>query len=439
MIALSTATEATASCVATQAPTVITRGGPVSLINASRLSCGGVYPMSLASLSAVSAQAFYSSATLTAGTFGDGTSSAGSVTLSDYTKLTATKATNQITVASTSGLTGATITWPGHTITNGIDWASSNSASLTATSIAAALTRGGIPSHAAGSVVYSTAPAAGTYYNNYGFATNAPSSLTLANASLTGGRNNAILYINGVALAQGSAWTAATSSAATATSLASAINGNSFLTNIHATANSPSAGHVALASKFTGTAMNYKLQQTASSGWSLSGAAMTGGTNSAYALSGNSINMPNNDFSLGMALLYTKGSSPVIGGLSSGTTYYAAPSVTNPALISLASSQANAVAGTYITFTSSSTQSSADTYTLTPLGITGTPGFKWQVSNDGVNWIDLQVSSVTMSSYTTPPTTTAWDFGTIGLGYLGISATSPTTGAIYLNIQVNGR
>ena len=52
---------------------------------------------------------------------------------------------------------------------------------------------------------------------------------------------------------------------------------------------------------------------------------------------------------------------------------------------------------------------------MAPLTIAGTPSFKWQSSNDGTNFADLSVSSVTFGSPYTAAST-QWDFGTYNYG-----------------------
>lgn len=144
-------------------------------------------------------------------------------------------------------------------------------------------------------------------------------------------------------------------------------------------------------------------------------------------------------FTTATPVLYTN-SGTNVSPLTSGTTYYATK-VNNA--FGLSTTSTGAVAGAYITFTSSS---SSGNYTFSPLPILGTPSFKWQISNDGINWADytttnkgIAVSSVTMSTYFSTGTVTSWDFGDIGYAWIRLNVTAPTQGAISLIAAGNGK
>lgn len=408
-----------------------------ALVNQPALAYNSAYVLDLqsAGITSLSAQAVYSSATIPSQTFQDGTQSTGSFTVLSNTTLSTATATNNLTVANNAGLAGATLVLPGVVLQQGLDWAILDVASNTASSIASALqTVPGLQvSHAAGSsVVYTTAPSYGTLYNGWAFTSSTPTALTVATAFFTGGQGRASVSLNGQVLKQGQQWQVGGSLAATATNIAAAINANSVLNKL---VKAQAVGAVVTATSTLANVNAFPLKSSLPSGILASGAAMTGGTAPSYGLNGQ-ITIPSNSFSTALPLLYTSGSL-VVGGLTDQTTYYAVP-LASPGVFGLASSQANALLGTYITFTSSTTQLSAQTGTLAPLPITGTPGFLWQVSNDNTNWQNLAVSSVTMSSYSTPPANTIWSFGYIGPRYLRANVTAPTTGAIQLSIGIIG-
>lgn len=168
---------------------------------------------------------------------------------------------------------------------------------------------------------------------------------------------------------------------------------------------------------------------------------MTGGDDAAFALGSPIFTASNGHFlTRALPILYAQGANPAIGGLTSQTTYYAVPTSGNSFM--LAKYSTSAVAGNVdlvtVTSTNSQTASLEHTYSLTPLAITGTPSFKWQVSNDSTNWSDLAVSSVTVSSYSNPPALTIWSFGFIGTRYARLKVIAPTTGGLYLNVQLFG-
>lgn len=409
-----------------------------TLTNETALAYNKTYVVNLqqAGIGALSAQAVYSSATIANVSFQDGSQALGNFTVSSFAALKSASASNNVTVASTSGLTNASITVPGFVFTNGIDWATQSTASDTAASLATALaTVPYLSVSRSGAIVFATATA-GSFYNSYAMTSN-NTNLVVASANFTGGQDNASVAINGVKLTQGSQWTAATSNAATASSLATAINATAPLSGkvTAAAAN----GVVYATSTLNGVGYNYPLQTSNPSNLAASAATMTGGSDAAFALGSSLFTSPSsNGLTLALPILYTQGTA-AIGGLANQTTYYAIPTSGNSFMLSKYST--SAVAGidlVVVTSTNTQVASAKHTYTLSPLGISGTPSFKWQVSNDGSNWYDLAVASVTMSSYTNPPTNTFWTFGYISAAQLRLNVIAPTTGGISLVTTVVG-
>lgn len=408
------------------------------LVNETALAHNATYSidMQAAGINALSAQAFFSSATINSVSFQDGSQAVGSFTVTNFAALKAAAASNHVTVVSTSNLRGAAIVVPGYVLQNGIDWATGNTTAATAQSIANALaTVPWMSVSVVGSVVYTTAPA-GTYYNSMSFvSTNG--NVVIATPFFTGGQDNAVIAINGAQLRQGLQWTAATSNNATASSLSSAINAWAAL-NTKVTALASSA-NVNLTSKLADSLYNYSLVSSSPSALSVSGANMTAGTAPAFRLGSSNFAVPSNGLSLALPVLYT--GSPAVGGLVSGSTYYAVPVDANNFMLSNYST--SAVAGVdLVVITSTNTQASPDTYTLAPLGIAGIPSFKWQVSNDNATWSDLSVSSITMgptgTAYAQPPSIYFWSFGYLGVRYIRLNAVAPTAGGISLKVIAIG-
>lgn len=375
---------------------------------------------------------YTSAATPTPVTFQAGSQSVGSITIANFAVLNATAATNTLNVASLSGLTDASITLPGYVFRQGIDWATQSTASGTAESIRLALIRAPfIQASRSVSTITLTTPI-GTLYNTYGFTTSVPSSLVIATPLFTGGRNNAIVTVNGVALTQGTQWTASVSSATTATSLTSAIN-TALGSVLTATANSPTNGIVAIVSDANGASSNFALASSVAA-ITLSGATMTGGVTANFTAGSPTITTASHNLTLGTPILYT--ATGTIAPLSAGTTYFAIP-VTATSL-KLASSKVNALAGTAITITEATPHLTAVVGTLAALGITGTPSLKWQSSNDNSTWADISVSSVTMLGYASPTRTESWNFGSIAFKFIRANVVSPLTGGLALNVSITG-
>lgn len=424
----------------------------------------------------LSATASYSSATVTAQTFTDGQVSTGSFTVASITNLAGKQGTNTVTVSTQAGLSGSSIVIGGTTLTESIHWYTQTSTNAVATSIKNAI-NSYAPTFSAtttGNRVNITCASSGTWCNNVGLSIVGTSSMTVGAATFSGGLDNTVLSINNVAIIRGTGsgqWAVGVSSAATANNIATAINANTSLSAI-VTSTAPAVcgltnpcGIVKITSLSVGTASAYALYSSSNAQISVSdpatvssagrgSSALYGGANASWTINGKDITIAANPFypkstyagqasMVGLPVLFTTG-TVAISGLSNATTYYVIPMDANT--IRLASSSANAQAGTAITLASSSTPTTAHTYTLAPLAISGTPSFKWQVSNDGSLWQDftttsagVSVSSVTVSAYTAGGASTSWDFGNFGYSYIRLAVLAPTQGGLNLLVTMNGK
>lgn len=415
------------------------------LSNESALAYNKQFAIDLAPYDAqtISAEVNYGSATIANVTWVDGAQSTGALTVVDYTKLSSASATAQFTVVSTKTLGGAVLRVGPYTFTSGQEWVKQNTKQLTAAAIASAITTtiSGFSASANNGVVYATAPY-GDAYNYWAFSSN-NSSITASAASLRGGRDRAVITINGVTLTSGSDWFASVSSVTTAASIVTALNANTSLSaTLRGTSGTTLAadyGVVNIKSIYNCASCNYTLTSSTPAALSASFSRLYGGADPQDVL-GSSVFTKTAPHSLTLALpvLYTAGSA-AIGGLTDQTTYYAIP--TTSLKFQLARCSSCAVAGAsqdIVVVTSTNTQiaSSMHTYTLAPLAISGTPSFKWQVSNDNSNWVDLGVSSVTVTSYTYGNAQAGWDFGQMGFRYLRLNALSPSTGGLVLQTQL---
>lgn len=264
--------------------------------------------------------------------------------------------------------------------------------------------------------------------------------LTIGSALFTGGQDNAVITIGGIALTYGTNWTfgASTTTTTTALSIAAAINANTILNKVIVATNT--AGVVHTTGTVVGANTNYTL--TSSTPAALSVIGFSGGLDSAYTLSSAVIKLPTHGFTKGLPVLYS--GTPAIGGLTTGTTYFVIAVDAND--ISLATSQALALAGTGIVITSSSTQTPANTYTLAPGPfIQGPAAAKLQVSNDGSNWADYSTTAanvaVTTQTFTAafPSTTFVQDFGLIDYNYIRYNVVGPTQGGLLLKVILTSK
>ena len=411
-----------------------------NLANETALAYSKNYDVDLVAqdISAMSAQAIYSSATVAAATFNNGQISTGSITVNTLAALTTAYATDTLTILNITGLDGAAVAISGHIFIEGRDWRKGTTTTTAAKSLSdiiAAKTDLVISTYSA-NVVTLTAPVVGSYYNSSPVSCS-NSSVTVASAYMTGGYDNAVVSINGVSLTVNSDWYPGATPTTASTALAAAINANSTLSPlVTATANSPTSGITALVSDHVGEAVNYELVSSTPAALVLSGSAMTGGANSACAASGTNIYSPAHGLTLALPVLYT--GTPAIGGLTTGTTYFAG--IVDADNISLATTSAKAVLADYITMTCTAAPATTNTYTLSPLPITGTAGLVWSASNDNTNWTALSASSATIALSTSMvEASTLWDLGNLNYHYVRLAVKGPTTGGLKLKVVVNSK
>lgn len=330
------------------------------------------------------------------------------------------------------------ITVNGTVYLRGYYWNQPNTIPMTSTgtavSIAALLnTITGIQASAAGSVVYATATAVGFAQNSFTIVSSTPSAMTVLTPTFTGGADQASVTINGtkVLVSTGSGNTG------TATNIAASINANSSLSPIVA---ATSTGNVVFTtSTAVGTLSNYTLTSSTPTDLVLSHPTMVGGQNASFTINSPVIFIPSHRYSTGLPLVLSGSAPPA--PLVANTTYFAIAVDAND--IDLATSLANAKAGTFITLTSSST-TGPHTTTLTSQVTTGTMGLQWQVSNDCVNYTNYTTTSlgVGVSSFSFPSPYTAgsmtWDLGPVNFQCIQAATTGPSTGAWALQVKVNG-
>jgi hypothetical protein len=173
---------------------------------------------------------------------------------------------------------------------------------------------------------------------------------------------------------------------------------------------------------------------------------MYGGLTSSYTINTAVINLPLHGYGTGFGVSFSTNSGVRLSPLVMHTTYYVIRVDANN--IALATSKANAVAGSSITLTSSQTATTADSYSLIVTTAVGSPLLTWQASNDNTYWVALStrtnstgvaVDTGDLSSYVLAGTSKLWDFGRLGYRYLRAAVTGPTRGAVWLKIMINGK
>lgn len=419
----------------------------------------------VAALNELSMQAVISSATVTPPTFDDGRSS--TATVSFATQPFATdgancllqrQATTQITIStinySSAGVVGMTLTFtfngsiaseryiagPG---TNGFTPVAT--ASGTAAAIATLIDAS--PNFAASSymnatssagVVVCTATIYGTAPNSWSVSASSPT--RMSTAAWTGGQFNHKLAFHTEIFEAGVDYTPVATASGTAKALSDAIVAtpgfSGVLSSSWSMVSTSSVGVVSATATAVGTAANsWTLSQSGPSGVVSTG-AWSNGSATDISLSADTINPDNNGqlpFSTGypMWLQTLTGTAPT--GLTAGTTYYAIRT-TGGASFALSDTSTGSLAGVKVNISAVSGNS---TFKFNPTAFAGTWGVKWQTSNDGTNWTDMSVSSIT---FATPWTATSqtWS-GSIIARFIRAVVSAGTGGGINLKIVGIGK
>lgn len=332
-------------------------------------------------------------------------------------------------------LLGAIITVNGAQYANGIAWNSFDANGVSVSTIAETslvtlfnnIT--GLSASFTGSIIYATATIPGSAGNAFTMSSNR-AALLVGSANFSAGRDTATVTVDGVVLRNGVDWTAGANVSASALAIAGAINANATLNTVMVATNV--AGVVFATSTITGATANFPLTSLTSA---ITVTGFTGGGPSSIDLTADTISVANNNLTLALPVLLTKSAGTVPTPLAVGTTYYPIP-VTSTAF-KLAATSTAAIAGIPINITAQ-TATGGGSFLLSPLTITGTPGFKWQESNDDTNWIDVNVSSVTFG---TPYTSgsTFWDFGQVNMRWLRLKVTGPASGGVAIAVKANGK
>jgi hypothetical protein len=275
-------------------------------------------------------------------------------------------------------------------------------------------------------------------------------------SSPTAGIKGELFCINSICIQDGGGWAhdPGGTSSSTAWNIKNAINADSRLSQIVIA--SVTFGQSIVFTTATAVGINYAVYSSSQAALTIGGSTVTvtglagagagqmwGGVAASFSISSPYINIANSNFTRGLPVLYAAG-TVAIAPLVTQTTYYVIP--VTPGTIELALTSTGAIASVPIIITSSATPTAKDTYTLTPGAILGNTSYKWQVSNDAINWFDylsnqngVAISSVTIATYISTGTVSNWDFGPVNYAWIRLSVTSPTQGAVNIKVYGNGK
>jgi hypothetical protein len=381
-----------------------------------------------------SMQVNYADAAPATSTISDGAFASATLTVANYAALDGAAAYATITLESgqEAGADNAIITYRGRAFTEGIDWTyDAVTSTNTMESLKVALdARADIVATRTDNVITITAAyGVGTYANAWTLTTSTAAALSLSGATMTDSVPYGAFSINGVTLTEGTNWNALTSSATTAGNISAAINANTSLSSL-VTASTTSLGVVTVISKTSGN-YNYPISVSNTAYLTPSKLAVTGGSSSDINVAADSFTEASHGFSTGLALLYTTVSGTAPTGLTDQTTYYAIP--VNANSFQLSDTSTGAVAGLEIDITA---VTGSGSFTFAPLSfVAGSTGFKWQGSNDGTNFVDLSVSSVTYSA----DGNALWSFTDYAYKLIRFFFTAPTSGGMDLDGIIHWR
>ncbi len=323
----------------------------------------------------------------------------------------------------------------GQRFTEGVDWnKNTNYATMTAYNLGVALNAyGNFYATTSSNVVTVTARSTGTAQNSW---TITSSTAAFGVSAFSTGQDYGYLSINGVTLTEGTSWNAATSSDTTAANIVTAINGNSSLSAIVLASTGSAQGKGFLQVVSLATGLNaYPLTTSNTTKLSPSFYQFAGGVAPDFSIATDVFTKAAHGLSTGMSVVFSTGSNKTVGGLTHGTTYYAIP--INANTFKLASSAANAIAGTAIDLTS--VQDGA-THALTPsIFSVGSAGFDWRGSNDGSTFYALPIGTALSSVTYSTPNGQLFTFTDYAYKYLQLSFTGPTRGGITVTATINGR
>lgn len=378
-------------------------------------------------------QVVYASVTPSAATISDGEFSVVNFTVADYAGLNGSQATVTITLTdgkNTTAIDDSVVTVNGRAFTEGVEWDRLTTSTMTMADLASAIDDHWEFSTAVSSnVITVTSLGYGTAPNSWAI-TSSTGVLELSGAVFSGGQEYGYLTINYVTLTEGTDWDAETSSDTTAGNIAAAINADSTLSEIVTATNTTTTGVVTVTSLLSGVNA-YPVDVCDWTDLTPDYSAFVSGVASDIDVAADSITEEDHGFSVGLPVLYAEVSGTSPTGLTDATTYYAIPLTENT--FQLADVSTNAVAGTEIDITA---VTGSGSFTITPIAFSaGSAGFKWQGSNDGTNFVDIDITSVTYSA----DGNDLWNYADYAYKYIRFNYTGTTYGGIDLDGTIHWR
>lgn len=375
-----------------------------------------------------SVQAVYSDGTPASHTLVSGSKEVATIDVPTVSAaLISAQASVTVNVSTTTGALLDSVTLNGVRFKEGTEWSVGASSIASAANLAAKIdAHPDFVATVSGATVTVKYIDYGTAGNGKAVTTTDATAFNLGAATFGSGINRESLTINGVTLTEGVDFNANSSSFTTASNLTTAINANATLLSqvvasssvvtVTVTALKPGRNHYYVKSSTTGfTTTGFNL-----------------GADTKIDLTTDIFTKEAHALQTGLRVLYTTVSGTAPGGLTTGTTYWSIKLDENTYKLALSST--NALAATAIDITTLPTTNSS--YSIAPLAFsTGAfNGFKWQGSNDGSNFSDLSIASITYSS----SGNTLWDLDDYAYKWLRLSLTPPASGGLAVAVRVFG-
>jgi hypothetical protein len=396
----------------------------------------------------LSATAVYSTATIAAVVATDGRPSTAAITVTNNAAFTALSASNTITISSNAACKFGWVKINERYFVNPQDFAvaldthnvgfSTQTAQNLTNAINASASSATITAARSGSLIFLASKSSGSYFNSYTLTSSSPAAFGVTSANFYNGRDAAQLKIGNKTLTNGSQWFTGATAAQTAQSISSAI-----VAFAGSVAVSTWNGSVVYSTSIAIGANTTIILSSTQTALTISSVAYSNGIGSGYfqngsasALSGGYVNKAN-AFGVGLPVLYSTTTGTNLNPLVSQTTYFV--TAVDSTKFKIATSRANAIAGTAVTFTTL-ISTGAGTFTFTPIPYSaGAPAsFKYERSNDGSNWFDAPVSSGTV--YVTAVSSgQAADFGDANFKYYRINFVTSDFGATNLKSYYQGK